>query len=190
MTEQPITVAVIIGSVRAGRLAPIVARWFLERAHHHQGIAVDVVDLADLDLPADHGDGGDSEAFRDRIDVADAVVVITPEYNRGYPGYLKIAIDTAREQWANKPVAFVAYSGGAAGGLRAVEQLRAVFTELEATTIRESVSFPFVEDHFDEGGAPANPQRSGAAATSMLTQLTWWARALRAARTATSAGLA
>ena len=68
--------------------------------------------------------------------------------NHGYPGGLKIAIDTLRDEWRTKPVGFVSY--GAAGGLRAVEQLRPVFAELHAVTMRDAVSFPSVHRRFDE----------------------------------------
>ncbi len=68
------------------------------------------------------------------------VVVVTPEYNHGYPASLKQAIDIPHAEWQRKAVGFVSY-GGLAGGMRAVEQLRQVFAELHCTTVRETVSF-------------------------------------------------
>jgi len=59
----------------------------------------------------------------------DAFVVVTPEYNHGYPGPLKTAIDSVGREWHAKPVGFVCY-GGLSGGLRAVEQLRIVFASV------------------------------------------------------------
>jgi NAD(P)H-dependent FMN reductase len=76
--------AVIIASVRKDRIGPMVARWFLSRVQANTDAAVDVIDLADLDLPADLGGGGDTEIFAKRIGRADAILVVTPEYNRGY----------------------------------------------------------------------------------------------------------
>ncbi len=69
---------------------------------------------------------------------ADAFLVVTPEYNHGYPAALKELIDSVYEPWHAKPVAFVSY-GGASGGIRAVEQLRQVFAELHAVTLRDGV---------------------------------------------------
>ncbi len=86
-------------------------------------------------------------------------------------------------------VAFVSY-GGVGGGLRAVEQLRLVFAELHAATMRDSVSFHSAWELFDESGALREPARSNASAQIMLDQLVWWAHALRAARAATANPLA
>jgi NAD(P)H-dependent FMN reductase len=91
--------AVIIGSVRKDRVGPIVARWLLGQIRPHIGIQLDLVDLVDLELPDDLDNGGDAVMFRKRIDSADGFIVVTPEYNRGYPGALKTAIDTAVTEW-------------------------------------------------------------------------------------------
>jgi NAD(P)H-dependent FMN reductase len=181
MAEDRYRLAVIIGSTRRGRIAPMVAAWFARRARARDDVCLDVIDLLDLRLPDDLSGGGDTQAFAARIAAADAVVVVTPEYNHGYPGPLKTAIDTLDGQWHAKPVGFVAY-GGISGGLRAVEQLRAVFAELHAVTIRASVSLHFVHDRFTESGDLREPTRIQAAVDRMLDQLGWWARALRQAR--------
>src|SRR5690606_5287867 len=103
------------------------------------------------------------------------------EYNHGYPAALKLAIDWLRDEWRAKPVGFVAY-GGISGGLRAVEQLRLVFAELHAMTVRDVVSFHNAWDLFDAAGMPRDPEGCAAAARGMLDQLAWWARALHDAR--------
>ncbi len=178
---DPYGVAVVVGSVRADRIGPVVARWFLERLDDHGARAVDVIDLAELDLPAALTGGDDSELFGKRIEQADAVVVVTPEYNHGYPGALKTAVDTAYREWFAKPVGFVSY-GGSSGGLRAVEQLRAVFAELHVVTMQTGVAIPRVHEAFDDSGTLRRPERAEAAASRMLRQLDWWAEALAAAR--------
>ncbi len=71
---------------------------------------------------------------------ADAFIVVTPEYNHSFTASLKFVLDLVYEPWQGKPVAFVSY-GGISGGLRAVEQLRLVFAELHAVTVRDTVSF-------------------------------------------------
>jgi len=164
-----------VGSVREGRFAPVVANWFVDRAERRPDAKIDVIDLATTTTP--------SEEFTDRIDAADAFVVVTPEYNHGYPGPLKAAIDSVGVPWRAKPVGFVCY-GGISGGLRAVEQLRIVFAELHAVTVRETVSFHLAHGQFDERGAPRDPDAVNAAADALLNQLAWWADALREARAA------
>jgi NAD(P)H-dependent FMN reductase len=173
--------AVIVASVRKDRIGPMVARWFLSRVQANTAAAVDVIDLADLDLPDDLGGGGDTEIFAKRIERADAIVVVTPEYNRGYPGALKTAIDSVLPEWRAKPIGFVSY-GGISGGLRAVEQLRMIFAELHVVTVQAAVSLPHVWDQFDEHGNLRQPERPESAADTLLRQIAWWGRTLREAK--------
>jgi NAD(P)H-dependent FMN reductase len=183
VTERPLTIAVILGSTREGRFGPVVARWFAERARSRPDLSVDLVDLAELDLPAAYPQvaGPELGDYLSRIGRADGFVVVTPEYNHGYPAALKQAIDLPRHEWQAKPVAFVSY-GGLSGGLRAVEQLRQVFAELHATTVRDTVSFHMAHGAFDASGQPIEPKGCTAAAEVLLDQLAWWAGALRTAR--------
>ncbi|WP_019818943.1 NADPH-dependent FMN reductase [Saccharomonospora saliphila] len=172
--------AVLIGSTRTGRFGPVPAAWFAERARAHAAMPVDLIDLADYGLPENLDDTPDVGRLGDRLAEADAFVVVTPEYNHSFPASLKTAIDHYHEQWQAKPVAFVSY-GGMAGGLRAVEQLRLVFAELHAVTMRNSLSFHNYPTVFDDDGTPSE---SGAdtAAKQMLDQLHWWAVTLKQAR--------
>jgi NAD(P)H-dependent FMN reductase len=190
MPDHRARLAVIVGSVRDGRFGPTVANWFAAEAGRRDDVLVDLVDLADAAI----GTAGPTMTpppsvlaslgeLSPRLDAADAFVVVTPEYNRSYPAGLKNVIDWHNAQFHAKPVAFVSY-GGMSGGLRAVEHLRAVFTELHAVTTRDTVCFPNVWEQFDGDGRPKDP-RSAAAAEVLLDQLIWWARALRDARATT-----
>ncbi|GLU48679.1 hypothetical protein Nans01_30300 [Nocardiopsis ansamitocini] len=116
-----------------------------------------------------------------QLDEAEAFVVVTPEYNHSFPSSLKSLLDWQRTPWQAKPVGFVSY-GGLAGGLRAVEQLRPIFSELHAVTVRDVVSFHMAWDLFDENGDLKDPEGSSAAAKILLDQLAWWGLALREAR--------
>ncbi|HEX6421755.1 MAG TPA: NAD(P)H-dependent oxidoreductase [Acidimicrobiales bacterium] len=183
--DQPLDLVTIIGSTREGRFGPRVARWFADLARDHGAFGVDVVDLAAADLPVTLTRQATPavEDYRARLDRADAFVVVTPEYNHGYPAPLKQAIDLAYTEWQAKPVGFVSY-GGMAGGLRAVEQLRQVFAELHAATVRDVVSLHNPWSLFDDDARTHEPTGAEAAAKTMLDRLAWWARALRAARDA------
>jgi NAD(P)H-dependent FMN reductase len=189
---EPFRVAVIVGSVREGRVGRTVADWFAGRAADRPDVMVDVIDLAEVGLPLVLPAPGSepapetADALRrvtPRLAAADAFVVVTPEYNHSFPAALKNLIDWHNTEWRAKPVGFVSY-GGLSGGLRAVEQLRTVFAELHAVTVRETVSFHGVWERFDAQGAPTDPAGSNAAAKSLLDQLLWWAHALRQARAA------
>jgi NAD(P)H-dependent FMN reductase len=183
--DSPIRVAIIVGSTREGRFGPTVARWFAKQAEQRDDMIVEVIDLAEANLPAAYPKifGPAAQAYLARLDAADAFVVVTPEYNHSFPAALKQAIDLGKREWQAKPVAFVSY-GGMSGGLRAVEHLRQVFAELHAVTVRNTVSFHNYPQQFDRSGRPLDPAGTGAAAKTMLDQLAWWAVALRHARAA------
>jgi NAD(P)H-dependent FMN reductase len=187
MSEQPLNVLVIVGSTRAGRFGPTVADWLRGELADRTDMAVDVLDAAEAGHPEQLGgpDRPTPEPVRAadaRIAAADAFIVITPEYNHSFPASLKTLIDW-HYTWQAKPVAFVSY-GGMAGGLRAVEHLRAVFAEAHAVTVRDTVSFHDAWDRFDADGRPHDAAGCAAAAKTMLDQLAWWASALRTARAA------
>ena len=133
--------------------------------------------------PSPSGDIDESPSVQQRIAEADAFVVVTPEYNHGYPAPLKALIDSVGAEWRGKPVAFVSY-GGISGGLRAVEQLRLVFAELHTVTMQNSVSFASAWEQFDGDGILLEPARAQRSMSTLLAQLYWWAIALRNARTA------
>ncbi|HEV2777860.1 MAG TPA: NAD(P)H-dependent oxidoreductase [Actinophytocola sp.] len=185
MARDPLRVAVIIGSTRQGRVGDRVGRWFGGLAARRADVEVTVVDLADFAFPASYPDTATPPMieFAGRVGAADAFVIVTPEYNRSFPASLKQAIDFAYDEWRAKPVGFVSYGCGSTG-VYAVEQLRGVFTELQATTVRNSVGFNLLDGGFDERCRPPDPDRAARAATTMLDQLIWWGCALRDARAA------
>ncbi|HEV7274786.1 MAG TPA: NAD(P)H-dependent oxidoreductase [Devosiaceae bacterium] len=184
--QAELRVAVITGGAGEGRFGDLIAQWLLEEVRRSQLFRTDHVDLRELELPwvrpSDPAVPPEATAaLLARLRQADAFLVLTPEYNHGYPAPLKYAIDLGYAEWHAKPVAFVSY-GGMSGGLRAVEQLRQVFVELHAVTVRDGVSFHRVEEQFDADGAVRDVEAVGAAAQAMLAQLEWWADALRRAR--------
>jgi NAD(P)H-dependent FMN reductase len=180
---DPLNLAIVIGSTRQGRFAPTVAKWIVGQARLRNDISVDVIDLADTKFPDVLTDtpGPEVTAITPRFAEAEAFVIVTPEYNHSFPAPLKTAIDWHSQQWHAKPVGFVSY-GGISGGLRAVEQLRQVFAELHAVTVRDTVSFHGVWGHFSSDGLLKDPIHHERAANSMLDQIAWWGHALRQAR--------
>src|SRR3984957_16580380 len=138
---------VIIGSTRPTRSADLVTPWLTRKVSEHEAFDAEIVDLRDWPLPifAEHfgtiGDISDPtfseplvKAWNQKIKSADAFIIVTAEYNHSIPGRLKNALDTVGLSFGfrNKPVAFVGYSGGIAGGTRAIEHLAHVFVETES----------------------------------------------------------
>ncbi|MFF6774511.1 NADPH-dependent FMN reductase [Streptomyces sp. NPDC012637] len=183
----PLNIAVIVASNREGRFGPVVADWFTSRTAQRDDFTTHVLDLADVDLPTalSHRPGPAVRAELAKtgpvLADADAFVVVTPEYNHSFPAALKSLIDWHFGEWQAKPVGFVSY-GGISGGLRAVEQLRQVYAEMHAVTVRDTVSFHSAHGRFDEDGNPVDPTGPDTAAKTMLDQLAWWARALKDAK--------
>ncbi|MGV9777332.1 NADPH-dependent FMN reductase [Streptosporangium sp. NPDC003464] len=132
---------------------------------------------------ASGGAGSETRELAARIGAADGFVVITPEYNHGYPAALKLVIDSVRHEWAAKPVGYVSY-GGRSGGLHAVEQLRLVFAELHVVSLRDTVSLQLAHGRSDAAGRQAELEGAEGAVKVMLDQLTWWATTLREGRAA------
>lgn len=189
--QAPIKLAVIMGSNREGRFGPVVCDWFISRATARADFTVELIDLADTDLPTALSFSppvsvrGQLGKVTHRLAGADAFVVVTPEYNHSYPASLKALIDWHFDEWQAKPVGFVSY-GGISGGLRAVEHLRQVFAELHAVAVRDTVSFHNAGALFDDQGRHRDPDGAATAATAMLDQLAWWGLALRDAKSARS----
>lgn len=192
MSDSPIALAVIIGSVREGRFGPVVAEWFAAQARQHGEFRIDLVDPAEYPLPAvlpssfEELVGLDRRTpeqlqLAERLATADAFVVVTPEYNHSFPASLKHLIDWHVTQWQVKPVGLVSY-GGQGGGIRAAEHLRQVFAELRAVTIRDTISLDQHWTRFDGDGRLLNPAGPTGAAKTLLEQLAWWGAVLRDAR--------
>ena len=180
---------IVLGSTREGRLGEPVTRWFASIAEQRDDLTCEVVDLRDWDLPflatpvppamAPPTDPL-TRRWGAKVEEADGYVLVTPEYNHGYPAALKNALDHVFHPWRRKPVSFVGY-GGPAGGVRAVEQLRQVVVELEMVPLRHQVTIARAYMAFDEDGSLRDPWHDRDA-TRLLDELAWWAQALQTAR--------
>ncbi|OGZ08226.1 MAG: FMN reductase [Candidatus Lloydbacteria bacterium RIFCSPHIGHO2_02_FULL_50_13] len=189
----PLKLKIILGSTREGRFGDKPARWIFEEAKKKVGAEVELLDLRDYPMPFFNDPVSPSyrkgahqnpvvAKWAAKIAEADAFIVVTPEYNHGYSGVLKNALDHVFPEWKNKPVSFVAYGG--VGGARAVEQLRLVSVELQMAPMRSAVHIPAPWTLLDEKGnlKEGALDQFAQGADNLLTQLVWWADALRAAR--------
>jgi NAD(P)H-dependent FMN reductase len=181
---------VIIGSTRPGRAGAPIAEWFIGRAKDHGGFDVNVADLAEINLPLlDEPNHPRLRQYQNQhtkdwsaiVEAADAIVIVTPEYNYGYPAAVKNAIDYLHKEWAYKPVGFVSY-GGIAAGTRAVQQLKQVVTTLRMLPVFESVNIPFHTQFIDEDDVVRANEIMEQAADAMLDELGRTEAALRPLR--------
>jgi NAD(P)H-dependent FMN reductase len=190
---QPI-LQIIIASTRPGRVGPSVAEWFRDRAVKHGGFDVELIDLAEVNLPLfdepKHPRFGEyvhqhTKDWSATIRRGDAYVFVVPEYNYGFNAAIKNAIDYLNQEWQYKPLGFVSY-GGVAAGTRAVQMLKQVVSALKMVTMADSVNIPFVQQFLDEQRVLQPNEIMESAATALLDELARWTSAvgpLRAPRT-------
>jgi NAD(P)H-dependent FMN reductase len=149
--EQTLKIKVIIGSTRQNRFSEKPAHWIYEEAKKKDGVKIELLDLRDYPMPffnepvspAMSGGKYSNEIvnrWSEKIMDSDAFIIVTPEYNHGYPAVLKNALDSIFPEWNRKAVGFVSY--GNAGGARSVEQLRQVVIELQMVPIRSAIHIP------------------------------------------------
>jgi NAD(P)H-dependent FMN reductase len=184
------TLQIIIGSTRPGRVGPSVANWIFERAVKHGGFDVELIDLAEVNLPMfdepKHPRLGEyihqhTKDWSATIKRGDAYIFVVPEYNYGFSAPVKNAIDYLHSEWNHKPVGFVSY-GGVAAGTRAVQMLKQVVTTLRMVPVFESVNIPFVQQFLDENKVLQANDVMEDAATAMLDQLLLLSNALATVR--------
>jgi NAD(P)H-dependent FMN reductase len=181
-------IPVIAGSTRRGRQTPKVARFIQRRLVERDGIESDLLDLAEYDFPImeerlrqrDDPPPGLTE-FSERIARADALVLVTPEYNSGYPGVLKNALDYLLPEYRRKPVGIISVSAGPWGGLSALAQLRQVVLSLGALPIPAKFPVRKVQSAFDEEGETEDPAYEKSA-QRFIDELLWYTQALAARR--------
>jgi NAD(P)H-dependent FMN reductase len=186
-----VSVGVILASTREGRAGERVAKWVERVATKRQDLDVHLIDLLEWTLPyyrhpaspkiaeKTYADARE-RAWVERVASLDGFIVVTPEYNHGYPAALKNAFDYTYAGWNRKPIAFVSY-GGSSGGVRAVQQLRQVAVELQMSAVRDEVNIPFVARAFDAEGAPSDAFQHKRL-EALLDDLTWWTQTLKLGR--------
>lgn len=178
MSQTP-TLQVIIASSRPGRVGKPVADWFSELARAHGGFAVEVVDLAEVNLPffdePRHPRFGEYEHTHTKnwsatISRGDAFVFVTPEYNHSFNAVLKNALDYLNAEWALKPAGIISY-GGVSAGTRAAQMLKQVLSALKIMVVGEAVNIPFVSQFLTDDGIIAANEVMEGAAKAMLDEL-------------------
>ncbi len=185
------TLQIIIGSTRPGRVGPSVAAWIHDRAVKHGGFEVELIDLAEVNLPIfdepKHPRFGEyvHQHTRDwsaTISRGDAYIFVIPEYNYGFNAAIKNAIDYLNQEWQYKPLGFVTY-GGVAAGTRAMQMLKQVVSALKMVPVTDAVNIPFVQQFLTADRELQPNEVMEGAATAMLDELERWTTAMRPLRT-------
>ncbi len=183
MTDtRPLFIPVVLGTSRQGRMSEHVARLVFREIGKRRGVETELIDIRELDFPvSDEGSAIKHPKFAEAAMRADALVLVVPEYNHGYPGLLKHALDTNLSEYIHKAVGLCGVSAGPFGGTRVIENLLPVMRELGLVTIFWDGNFSLVNNSFDSSGElkeAAHVRRLD----KFFKELIWMAKVLRHGR--------
>lgn len=177
-------IPIIAGSTRRDRQSIKVARFVLKKIQERKGVQTELLDLLEYDFPImeERLHKRDDppprlKEFGEKIGRADSIIIVTPEYNNGYPGVLKNALDYLLPEYERKPIGIVTVSAGGFGGLTCLAQLRLVTIGMGAFPIPENLAVSRVRDSFKEDGTPNDPVYEKRAA-AFLDDLLWFTEAI------------
>ena len=172
---------IILGTNRKDRKSVFVAEWLHGEMEKRAEIETHLFDVKDFALPQDDYGTGIKDAFpewRDAIIRADGLVIVTPEYNHGYPGALKSVLDLLLKEYIHKAVALVGVSAGTFGGTRVIESLVPMVRELGLAVTFADLNFPKVQEKFDQNGVLLDSAYEKRV-KDFLDELVWMSRALK-----------
>lgn len=186
-------IAIVVGSTRAARFADVPTQWIANIAKAHADIDVEIVDLRDFPLPFFDEVASSAwvpsqnevaQRWQKKVAEFDGYIFTAAEYNHGPTAVLKNAIDYAATEWNKKPAGFVGYGG--VGGARAVEQLRLHAVELQMAPVKSAVHIVWGDFLAVRQGEKKleDFEHLNQAATALVNEIAWWARALKTAREA------
>lgn len=181
-TDRPLFIPVILGTARQGRASEHVARFVLREVASRDGVETELVDIREIPLSTqDAGEAIKDSKFSATVARADALLIVTPEYNHGYPGLLKHVLDTNLKEYIHKAVGVCGVSAGGFGGTRVVQNLLPVLRELGLVTIFWDGNFSGAHKLFDAGGKVLD-EAYVKRIDQFLKELIWMAKVLRYGR--------
>src|ERR1043165_4308197 len=181
--NRPIFIPVILGTVRKGRASENVAKFVYEQLKKREGIETELIDIRELHFPGDDaGEQIKDTRFSATCERADGLVIVIPEYNRGYPGMLKHVLDSNLKEYIHKAVGICGVSAGGFGGTRVVENLLPVLRELGLVTIFWDGNFSGAQKLFDDNGKILDEATHAKRIDKNLGELFWMSRVLRFGR--------
>jgi NAD(P)H-dependent FMN reductase len=181
-TERPLFIPIILGTTRQGRKSEHVAHFVFEQTKKRADVETELIDVRELPMRLDDaGEQMKDAAFSATIERCDGIILVVPEYNHGYPGLLKHALDMNLKEYIHKAVGICGVSAGPFGGARVIEALLPVMRELGLVTIFEDVNFGKIGTLFDERGKLLD-NNFIRRIDMFLDELIWMAKVLRYGR--------
>jgi NAD(P)H-dependent FMN reductase len=175
-------IPVVLGTPRKGRYSDYAARFVVHQIGKRSDIETELIDIRQLSLPVDDaGEALKDPGFSKAVMRADALILVVPEYNHGYPGLLKHVLDTNLKEYIHKAVGICGVSAGGFGGARVIQNLLPVMRELGLVNIFWDVNFSGAQMLFDSAGNISDPSYASRT-QSFLAGLVWMAKVLRHGR--------
>src|ERR1044071_3316009 len=176
---RALSIPVILGTARKGRLSAHAARLVHGELQKREGVQTELIDVGSLMHQLDdNGQGTADPAVAESMNRADAIVLVAPEYNHAMPGLLKHVLDSCLQEYVHKAAGIVAVSAGPFGGTRVIETSLPVLRELGLVTIFWDVNVGSVEKVFASSGELLD-QAFVRRTDKFLAELIWMARTLR-----------
>ena len=180
--NRTLFIPVILGTARMGRMSLHAALVITEELGKRNGVETELIDIAKLPLPTnDAGEAIKHADFSSKMNKADALVIVSPEYNHGYSGLLKHVLDSCLKEYIHKAVGIVGVSAGPFGGARVIQNLLPVMRELGLVTIFWDVNFSSVQKAFSAEGVLLDGSYIRRI-DKFLKELVWMAKTLRHGR--------
>jgi NAD(P)H-dependent FMN reductase len=177
-------IAIISSSIRPDRKSHRLALYFMKYLNDNFLANANILDLKDYDFPIfsetlkiQKSPSKKLLDFAEKIKKSDAIIIVTPEYNGGYPASLKNAIDVLYEEWRHKPVGIVTVSGGPFAGTQVLVSFQFSLWKMKAWTITEQYCVPDVEKNYDEEGNSLHKKISEPLTEAFLKELFWCIKA-------------
>ena len=180
--DRPLFIPILLGTARQGRQSEHAARFVFAQTRKRANVETELIDVRNLAMRLDDaGEEMKDPVFAEKIEHCDGLIIVTPEYNHGYPGLLKHALDMNLKEYIHKAVGICGVSAGSMGGARVIENLLPVMRELGLVTIFEDVYFGMVHKVFDEQGKLLD-EKFVQRVDKFLDELIWMSRVLRQGR--------
>lgn len=177
-------IAIISASIRKGRNSHRVALYFQNYIKEHKLGEVSMLDLHEYQFPIFEerlknlvNPSANTLQFAEEVNAADAIIIVTPEYNGGYPASLKNVIDLLHPEWKRKPIAIATVSTGIFGGSQVITSLLFSLWKIGALMSPSTFPVPTVEKSYTENGEATDKEATNKRAKKFLEELIWCAEA-------------
>jgi NAD(P)H-dependent FMN reductase len=186
MPETKPHIVIISASVREGRKSHRIALFFKKFIEEKDLGTVEIADLNEYQFPVfterlmfQKNPTEKVQEFAGKIKNADGVIIVTPEYNGGYPASLKNAVDLLYDEWHHKPIAIATVSNGVFGGTQVITSLQFSLWKIRAIVVPATFPSPSIEKNFIEDGSPINKEFENKRATGFINELFWFIEAVK-----------